>query len=156
MIAMNYYIASDHAGFVLKNALKEKLWGKFEFVDLGTFLGESVDYPDFAEKLAKKVAEEKSALGVLVCGTGIGMSIAANKVRGIRAATIYDEFSARMAREHNDANIACLGARTIDEKTAVRLVELFLAAQFLGNTKEGERHLKRVKKIEAIEKEQFK
>ncbi len=153
---MHYFIASDHAGFALKNALKEKLKEKFAFIDLGPFSSDSVDYPDFAEKLAKKIVEEKGALGILVCGTGIGMSIAANKIKGIRAATIYDEFSAKAAREHNDANIACFGARTIDVENAVKMAEIFLATKFAGAVKDGERHLKRVKKIEAIENRHFK
>jgi len=153
---MPYYIASDHAGFELKNRLRLTLKPRFEFTDLGVFVAEPVDYPDIAIKLAKKVATEKGALGVLVCGTGIGMSIAANKVPGVRAAVLYDGFSAKMAREHNDANIACVGARAMSEMMTIEMIKLFLTTPFSGHTKEGERHLLRVKKIEQIEKEQFK
>ena len=96
------------------------------------------------------------ALGILCCGTGIGMSLAANKVKGIRAAVVYDEFTAKMAREHNNANIACFGGRNIKPETAAQLAGIFLTAKFAGETKEGERHLKRVQKIGEIEKRYFK
>ena len=153
---MAYYIASDHAGFSLKNRLRETLAPEFEFTDLGVHVAERIDYPDIAVKLAKRVASDEGALGVLVCGTGIGMSIVANKVSGIRAAVIYDGFTAKMAREHNNANIGCIRGRNIDESIALGLVKTFLTTQFAGTTKEGERHLKRVNKIKEIEREHFK
>ncbi|MDP2973472.1 MAG: ribose 5-phosphate isomerase B [Candidatus Diapherotrites archaeon] len=150
------YIASDHGGFALKEALKESLAKKFEVKDLGCDSEESCDYPDFAVLAAKAVAKEKGSLGILCCGTGIGMSLAANKVKGIRAAVVYDEFTAKMAREHNNANIACFGGRNIKPETAAQLAGLFLTAKFAGETKEGARHLKRVLKIGEIEKRYFK
>jgi len=153
---MAYYIASDHAGFHLKNSIKASLAKKFQFEDLGVYVAERVDYPEIAVKLAKRVASEKDSLGVLICGTGLGMSIVANKVPGVRAAVIYDGFVTKMARQHNNANIACLGERNINERLALQLVELFLRTEFEGNKKEGERHLKRVQMIEKIEKEHFK
>ncbi len=153
---MAYYIASDHAGFGLKNRLKLTLAPRFRFIDLGVYVAERVDYPDIAIKLARRVAAESDALGVLICGTGIGMSIVANKVPGARAAVIYDGFTAKMARQHNNANIACLRGRNSSEKIALELVKTFLITPFAGNTKEGERHLRRVKKIEKIEKKHFK
>ncbi len=118
---MAYYIASDHAGFELKNRLRISLSKEFEFTDLGVYVAERVDYPEIAIKLAKRVAGEAEALGILICGTGIGMSIVANKVPGIRAAVIYDGFTAKMAREHNNANIACLGARNTPEIMTLEL-----------------------------------
>jgi len=153
---MAYYIASDHAGFELKNRIRMSLAKKFEFEDLGVYVAERVDYPKIAITLAKRVASEKDAMGVLVCGTGLGMSMVANKVPGIRAALIYDGFVAKMARRHNNANIACLGGRNTDERLALQLVELFLKTGFDGGKKEGERHLKRVNMIGEIEKGHFK
>ena len=144
---MKKYIASDHAGF----KLKEKIKKEFELADLGVFSEDRADYPKIAFELAEKVSRE-NAIGILVCGTGIGMSIAANKVKGIRAAVIYDEFTAKMAREHNNANIACLGARNISEKKALELIKTFLATKFEGNTEPGKRHLQRIRQIEKIEK----
>jgi len=152
---LKYFIASDHAGFALKNRLKFDLKKKYEFEDLGAYIDERVDYPEIAIKLAKRVAGEES-LGVLICGTGIGMSIVANKLPGARAAVIYDGFTAKMARQHNNANIACVGGRCLPEETALQLVETFLATDFLGKKKEGKRHLDRVRKIEAIDKKHFK
>jgi ribose 5-phosphate isomerase B len=154
---MRVFIASDHGGFSLKEFLKQTLSKKFEVKDFGCNSGESCDYPDFAEKAAKAVAESNGkALGILCCGTGIGMSLAANKVKGIRAAVVYDEFTAKMSRAHNNANIACFGGRNIDAETALRLAEIFLATAFEGEQKEGARHLQRVQKIAEIEKKYFK
>lgn len=152
---MRYYIASDHGGFELKNKLKLDLKKQYKFTDLGILVAERVDYPKIAIKLAKKVAAEE-ALGILVCGTGIGMSIVANKIPGIRAAVIYDGFTAKMARQHNNANIACLGGRSLSEELGVQIVRTFLETEFLGKKKEGKRHLKRVKLIKEIEKQHFK
>lgn len=153
---MNYYIASDHAGFALKGKIVFRLGKKYNFSDLGVFTDERVDYPKIAVDLAKKVASEKDALGVLVCGTGNGMSIVANKVKGARAAVIYDGFTAKLARQHNNANIGCLGARNITEQIAIALVKTFLETGFLGGKKEGDRHLQRVNQIGEVEKEHFK
>lgn len=147
---MAYYIASDHAGFLLKNRLRLSLKKDYEFEDLGVFVAERVDYPDIAIKLAKRVASEEEAMGILVCGTGIGMSMVANKVPGIRAALIYDGFTAKMARQHNNANIACLGGRNTPEMTALGVVKTFLETGFLGRRKGEERHLQRVKKIDKV------
>ena len=147
---MNYYIGSDHAGFQLQNGLRASLKKDYGVTDLGVFVAERVDYPDIAIKLAKRVASERDAMGILVCGSGIGMSMVANKIPGIRAALIYDGFTAKLARQHNNANIACLGERNITGRTALMLIKTFLETDFLGKEKGGERHLQRVKKIDRI------
>ncbi len=144
---MKYYFGSDHAGLELKKALIEHLKQKgLKTEDLGTHSQDSCDYPDYAIAVAEKVAKE-NALGILVCGTGIGICMSANKVDGIRAATIHNEFTGQMAKEHNNANIICLGGRVVDEQTAKKAVDGWLEAKF------GEgRHTGRVKKIMDIEK----
>lgn len=109
------------------------------------------DYPDAAESVARAVADGKAQFGVLICGTGIGMSIAANKVKGIRAAVCGDTFSAEMTRRHNDANVICLGARVLGEELMLRIVDAFFTAPFEGTTEAGKRHLDRVKKISRME-----
>lgn len=142
-------LAADHAGFHLKQRLVEHLRAGdlcAEVRDLGPATAERCDYPDFAGRVARAILEGDADLGVLVCGTGVGMAMAANKHRGIRAAVVSDHFSARMARAHNDAQVLCLGARVIGEGTAVDLVELFLATPF-----EGGRHAARIAKIHAPE-----
>ncbi len=147
---MRIYLGSDHAGYALKNALVEHLKssGK-EAVDLGVFTDlNKVDYPDIAREVAEKVKENEGALGVLVCGTGMGIAIAANKVKGIRAATIHDLETARMARAHNNANIVTLGGRLLDAPAAIPMVDAFLSAEF-----EGGRHEARIEKITALENE---
>ena len=141
---------------MLKTTIKQALKGKYDFEDLGTFSGMSVDYAAIAVGVAKKVAMEKDAMGVLICGTGIGMGMVANKVPGIRAAVVYDGFTAKMARAHNNANVICLGARNVLPQDAVLLVRTFLETGFEGHEKGGERHLKRVEQISAIEKEHFR
>lgn len=147
------YIGSDHAGFANKNELREYLkeTGR-EVTDLGVFNEESVDYPDIAREVAEKVLETPSSLGVLLCGTGIGMSMAANKLRGVRAALCNDENAAEMARRHNDANILAMGARTTETSMLKKILEKFLTTDFEGAQMEGERHLRRVQKISEIEK----
>jgi ribose 5-phosphate isomerase B len=141
-------IASDHAGFELKEKVKEHLKSLgYEVVDLGTNSTESVDYPDYAVRVAERVSSGEISEGVLCCGTGIGMSIAANKFPGVRAAVAVNEFMARMAKEHNNANVLCLSGRLTDPETAKKLVELWLNAKF-----EGGRHERRVAKIMEIEK----
>ena len=136
------FLASDHAGFELKNELKEAIKGLgYEVVDLGTNDKNSVDYPDYAHLLASKL--EPNCYGVLVCGTGIGISIAANRHENVRCALCHDEFTARLAREHNDANVIAFGARVIGAGVAISAVEEFLKTEFAGG-----RHERRVKKIE--------
>jgi len=142
------YLGADHGGFELKERIKGFLKGKAETVDLGTDSEKSCDYPDFGRKVAESVVKDKGSLGILVCGTGIGISIAANKVRGARAALCHNEFTARMAREHNDANILCLGGRVLGEKEALKIVDVFLETGF----SEDERHARRARKIMEIEK----
>ena len=136
------FLASDHAGFELKNELKEAIKGLgYEVVDLGTNDKNSVDYPDYAHLLASKL--EPNCYGVLVCGTGIGISIAANRHENVRCALCHDEFTARLAREHNDANVIAFGARVIGAGVAISAVEAFLKTELAGG-----RHERRVKKIE--------
>jgi ribose 5-phosphate isomerase B len=139
-------IGADHRGVELKQfiiKLLEQTGHSYE--DLGTYTAESVDYPDIAQKVAARVAKGDFERGILICDTGIGVCIAANKVKGIRAASVYDVFGARRARQHNDANILCLGARE-GEDNVPEIVETFLNTQF-----EGGRHQKRVDKIKAME-----
>ena len=139
-------IASDHAGLPLKLALKAALEAEGHAVaDLGTHSPDSVDYPDFAALVAEAVASGAAPFGILVCGSGIGMAIAANRHPGIRAAVLHDSTEARLTRAHNDANIACFGARTIGVETALDALRTFLATPF-----EGGRHARRVGKIEAL------
>ncbi len=140
-------IASDHGGFALKQELMEHLRTRgVEFEDIGTYTGESCDYPVYAEQAARGVAEGRYEKGILICGTGIGMSLAANKIRGIRCAVLSDCFSAEMCRAHNDANMIALGGRVIGAELAKRMVDLFLDTPFLGG-----RHARRVDLIRALE-----
>lgn len=143
------YIAADHAGYPLKEILKPFLKNEgYEVVDLGAEeLDLADDYPDFAAALAQSVVEDDSAGGILVCGTGQGMSVAANKFAGIRAALAYDEFTARAAAEHLNANVLCLGGRTTDPETAKKLIKIWLDTEFLGD----ERYARRIKKIKDTE-----
>lgn len=144
---MRYAVGADHAGITLKRALVDHLRALGADVDdLGPFSGESVDYPDFAGKVANAVLSGAAERGLLICGTGVGMAIAANKVPGIRAAVVSDPFSARMAVAHNDAQVLCVGSRVVGEGLALLLVDAFHAARF-----EGGRHQRRVDKIRAIE-----
>jgi ribose 5-phosphate isomerase B len=141
-------LGSDHAGLGLKaEAVRLVEEMGFEVSDLGTTSAESVDYPDFAARVAAEVAAGRARLGILVCGTGIGMSIAANKVRGIRAAHCVTEFDARMARAHNDANVLCIGARVLGPGLASEVVRAFLEQPF-----EGGRHQRRIDKITGMER----
>ena len=144
---MKIALAADHVGFALKEKTRAYLEGKgLEVDDFGPLEAERVDYPDFAEMVAAQVAAKQADYGVLVCGTGIGMVIAANKVPGIRAAAANDTISARMAREHNNANILTLGGRMIDEAAMHGIVDTWLSTPFAGG-----RHARRVEKIEALE-----
>ncbi|HHT85227.1 MAG: ribose 5-phosphate isomerase B [Bacillota bacterium] len=144
---MKIAVGSDHAGYRLKGevaALIQELG--HEVSDLGTHSEESVDYPDFAVKVARAVTGGEADLGILVCGTGLGMAIAANKVKGIRAVTCGDTFSARASREHNDANVLCIGARVTGGGLALEIVKTWSESEFQGG-----RHARRVQKIADIE-----
>lgn len=144
---MKITIASDHAGFGLKSRILRYLTEKnLETSDLGPDGRDSVDYPDFAVKVAMSVSAGRSDLGILICGTGIGMSIAANKVPGIRAALCHNVATAEASRRHNDANVLVLGERVLDEATALQIVETWLQSEF-----DAGRHQKRIEKILAIE-----
>ena len=146
---MKIAIAADHAGFALKEKLRQRLaQDGHEVVDFGTNSGESCDYPDFAQLAARDVAQGRSDRGILVCSTGIGMAMAANKVAGVRAAPVQSDDEARLTREHNDANILTLGARTLDETRAMELIEIFLTTEFSGG-----RHARRVAKIAQLEQQ---
>lgn len=137
------YIASDHAGFTLKEYLKKKLSKKIKFDDQGPLSDEiSVNYPDFAHKLCKKVSKNSSNMGILICGSGMGMAMAANRHKKIRAALCYSVKNTKLSRLHNNANVITLGARLINKNTAMKCINTFLKTKF-----EGGRHLKRVKKI---------
>lgn len=140
-------IASDHAGFALKAELQNVLTD-WSWVDLGPSNASSVDYPDFAEKLAHAIVEGVAPQGILICGSGIGMSVAANKVRGIRAALVDNPVSARLSRLHNDANVLCLGARFLAAPYAVEITKTFLTSSFSDDPK----HQRRVDKIQSLER----
>lgn len=143
-------IASDHGGRVLKEKVIRFLRSLgHEVVDFGVPVddADSVDYPDFAQTLAKEVSVGQLPRGILICGTGIGMSIAANKISGIRAALVWDEFTARMSRLHNDANILCLGERVLNHDRALDYLHIWLKSEF-----EGKRHQTRLDKIRALER----
>ena len=137
------FISSDHAGYKLKEQIKKKFSNKYKFEDLGTTNSiESVNYPDYAHKVCKKVANNTKNIGILVCGSGIGMSMAANRHKKIRAAVCYSIKNTKLSRLHNNANIITLGARLINKNTAFKCVEIFIDTKF-----EGGRHIKRIRKI---------
>jgi ribose 5-phosphate isomerase B len=145
---MRIAIGADHAGFGLKEEIRKTLVELGLTVeDFGTKSSDSVDYPDFAEKVARLVAAGEFDRGILVCGTGIGMAIAANKIPGIRAATVTDVEMARLSREHNDANVLAVGGRILDRKRALEIVRAFLETPFAGD-----RHQRRIDKITNLEK----
>lgn len=140
-------LGADHAGFPLKEKVREYLLSKgYEVEDQGTDSSESVDYPDFAERVATGVAEKAVNFGVVVCGTGVGVAIAANKVPGIRAAACTETITASLAREHNNANVLTLGGRVVDEAMARKIIDTFLSTPF-----GGARHERRIKKIDEID-----
>lgn len=144
---MKFYIGTDHAGVDLKNFTVKCLREKgHEVIDLGPFSKDRVDYPDFAVKVAQSVLEDKGSQGVLICGSGIGMSMAANRFHGIRAALCHDAYTAQVARQHNDANILCFGERIVGLGVAESIIDSWLASSF-----EGGRHCGRVEKIESIQ-----
>ena len=149
---MQIGLASDHGGFELKEAVKAFLKSiGVEPIDLGTFSEDSVDYPEFAAQVAEKVSTGRFERGILICGTGIGMSIAANKFRGVRAALVNDLYSSRFSREHTDANILVMGGRVVGKDVAKEIVRIWLETPFAGG-----RHQRRLEKIEALERENFK
>ncbi len=136
-------ISSDHAGFKIKEFIKEIIVNsKISIIDLGPFTDKSVDYPDFAKKVSRRVLAKKSDVGILVCGSGTGMAISANKMRGIRAAVGYNLKSTQLSRQHNNANILCIGSRLTKKKVIKSVVIMFLKTKF-----EGGRHQRRVRKI---------
>ncbi len=136
-------IASDHAGFTLKEIIKKKLIkNKVKVLDFGPFNKDKVDYPDYAKKVARNISSKKTNMGILVCGSGTGMAMSANKLRKIRAAVCYNSVSTRLSRTHNNANILALGSRLTNKREALKLVNIFLSTKF-----EGGRHLRRIKKI---------
>jgi len=151
-VKMQIGLASDHGGFELKEAVKAFLKSiGADPIDLGTFSEDSVDYPDFAAQVAEKVSTGRFERGILICGTGIGMSIAANKFRGVRAALVNDLYSSRFSREHTDANILVMGGRVVGKDVAKEIVRIWLETPFAGG-----RHQRRLEKIEALEKKNFK
>ena len=139
---MKIYIGSDHAGVDLKSQIKTRLQDRFEFDDAGTFTSDSVDYPDFAHKVAENVLSDSGSIGILICGTGNGMAITANKHAGIRAALCWSPEIAALAKQHNNANIIVLPARFISTEMAMDTLNAFLTAEF-----EGGRHQRRIDKI---------
>ena len=142
-------LAADHAGFELKEKMALYLEAKgFEVMDLGTHDQEPVDYPDFARAIGKVLQEEKAERGIIICGSGVGACVAANKMANIRAGLCHDTYSAHQGVEHDDINVLCLGARVIGEELAQELVSAFLAARFTAE----ERHVRRLAKIKAMEK----
>jgi len=144
---VKFYIATDHAGIEYKDFVKDLLTNRdIEVEDLGPYNTDRVDYPDYAQKCAEAVREDKGSFGILICGTGIGMSIAANKVKGVRAALCHDAYTAAMARAHNEAQILCFGQRVVGLGVVESIVDAFLTTQ-----PEGNRHTGRVEKIMKIE-----
>ncbi len=149
---MKIAVGSDHAGYELKRHICLQLTAQgYDVLDKGTQSDKSVDYPDYAKLVGQHVASGECQVGLLVCGTGLGMAIAANKIPGVKAIVCSDTFSARMGREHNDANILCIGSRVVGAGLAMDIVTAFLNGQFLGG-----RHTARVQKIDAIEAEFLK
>ena len=146
---MKVAIAADHGGYSLKGRLMQVLDAGHELLDLGTHSEEPVDYPDYARALGRAILDGRAERGVLICGSGAGAAIAANKMRGIRAALAHDTYTAHQMVEHDDVNVCCLGARVIGAELAAEIATVFLAARFTGE----ERHLRRLNKIAEIEKE---
>lgn len=144
---MRIAIGADHAGYTLKETLAAYMRERgIEVIDFGTHGPDPVDYPDYARVVAEAVARGEADFGVLICGTGVGMAITANKVAGIRAAAVSDVYSARMSRAHNDANVLCMGGRVVGPGLAIEILETWLRTPF-----EGGRHARRVEKIRAME-----
>ena len=142
-IFKNICIASDHAGYNFKEYIKDFLINnKISIIDLGPDNKNSVDYPDYAKKVGNRIRSKKSEIGILICGSGTGMAISANKIKGVRAGVCYSAISSRLSREHNDANIIAIGSRLTKKKVVLQILNAFLNTKF-----EGGRHLRRVKKI---------
>ena len=142
-------IGSDHGGYALKGAIINHLEEKgYKVINVGTYSEDRVDYPDFAEKAARMVASNEAKMGILICNTGIGMCISANKIKGIRAANVYDIDTAKLSKEHNNANIITLGSVVLELEEAIEVVESWLDAKFVGG-----RHKRRIKKISKLENE---
>lgn len=140
---MNIVIAADHGGYVLKGVIAQFLKERgHDVTDMGTSSSDSVDYPDYAQKAAEKIVDRTAECGILVCGTGIGMSIAANRHMAVRAAVCFDENTAALSKEHNNANILCLGARVLSEEKALAMVKIWLETEFAGG-----RHQTRINKF---------
>ena len=136
-------ISSDHAGYKIKEYIKTLLYkNKISLIDLGPHTDKSVDYPDYAKKVAKRIKGKKSDFGILVCGSGTGMAISANKIRGVRAAVCYNKTSTYLCRSHNNANILCIGARLTKKNSIGKIVSVFLKTEFAGG-----RHQRRIRKI---------
>lgn len=153
MPLMKIAVGADHAGYQLKDQIREHLEQKGITVqDAGTNSSESVDYPDYARSVGQEVSHGRADLGILVCGSGIGMAIAANKVEGIRAAHVSSEYEAQMSREHNNANVLALGARILNAEQALGIVDKWLATQFAGGR--HERRVEKISEIERIEREE--
>ena len=147
---MKIVLGCDHAGYNMKDAVKKHIESKgYEVVEVGTFSSDSCHYPKFASAACKKILDGECELGVLICGTGIGMSIAANKHNGIRAACCSEPYSAQLTRQHNDANVLCFGARVVGLGTALTLVDAFIGTEY-----EGGRHQRRVDLVNQIEKDE--
>lgn len=144
---MKVAIASDHRGYALKSRIIDRLTNLgHEIIDMGPENGESVDYPDFAVRVSTAVANQEADRGILICGTGMGMCIAANKIKGIRATACHDEVTAEMSRRHNDANVLCLSAELLGEQLVDRMAEIWMKTEF-----EGGRHARRLEKISEFE-----
>ena len=141
---LNLAIASDHAGYNLKNYIVNNLKKEINFKDFGTDSDESCDFPDFAKEVCESVLNNESTRGLLICGSGVGMSIAANKFRGIRAANIVDVETAKQSVEHNDINVLCLGSKNVNEKNVLEIIEIFLETKFI----QKERYIRRISKLE--------
>ncbi|RKZ34270.1 ribose 5-phosphate isomerase B [bacterium] len=148
---MKIALGSDHAGFELKEYIRDTLKSRgIRVIDLGTHYPTPADYPVYAKKVAKTIRNSQADFGILICGTGLGMSISANHIDGIRAALCPDTQYAILAREHNNANVLCLGARFISQKLALEIVDVFISTDFLGNFPQGKRHKKRVALIDQL------
>lgn len=149
---MKIAVACDHAGYPLKDFVIQAVIAKgHEVIDLGTNNTVAVDYPDFAERIGRSILSGEAKRGVLICGSGVGASIAANKIRGIYAGVCHDTYSAHQAVEHDDMNVLCLGARVIGPELALEIVRQFIEARFIGNDPGEERHQRRVNKIKKME-----
>jgi len=150
---MRIAIGTDHGGFPIKKAVIDAILGAgHEYVDFGTDSEDSVDYPDLVEKVGKEIQSGKADRGVLLCGSGVGVCVAANKMVGIYASICHDMYTAKQAVEHDNINVLCLGGRVIGSEQTIKLVKEFLGAKFIGNDPGEERHLQRINKVKNIEK----